>query len=146
MKGFSYKIVEVKEPKFTFEELKLMNIVYLENLEQLPNAMKQLGIVLENEADELFDYGFILSQIGPPSNPNWALYYESNSLYKVIDILDGVNFYDLFLVNMETGEEQLVFSKVHLLEDEMEERLSELIGIDLESKQQGIPVFSKYIQ
>ena len=97
-------------------------------------------------ADELFDYGFILSQIGPPSNPNWALYYESNSLYKVIDILDGVNFYDLFLVNMGTGEEQLVFSKVHLLEDEMEERLSELIGIDLESKQQGIPVFSKYIQ
>lgn len=142
-----YKAIPIEDVKFTPEEIKRMKIAYFNELSQLDGAMKYLGIELVDDDEmELYDYGYLLSQIGPLNEPTWVLYHKNNSLEKVLDIRDCMNFYNLVLEDNDTGKEDPVFQKVHLPPSRMEEALNYLINLDLKSKEGGCPVSSEYLQ
>lgn len=147
-----YKAVPINDATFTQNELRLLKVAYFEDISELEGAMEFLGIDNFDTDLHLIDCGYVLASIGPLSDLTWVLYHKDNSIEKVVDIRDGYNFYDLYLVDQETAHQEnpetseLVFSKIYLSPDNIEKEISKYVELDLETRTSNYPVFSEFIQ
>lgn len=135
----TYYAVPIENIEFSESELIRMGIVFLENLNSLPDGLAKLGVNNIDSNRELIDYGYTLAQIGALNNPYWVIYSKDLNFEFVSDVWNRKNFYTI-LKKTDDGNIPL-FDKVHLRENHLEDDMSYYINLDLSYQESPYPVY-----
>lgn len=131
------------DPEFSLNELNLLNIYFMSGLDKLNETIERAGIKVTN-ASQLADYGYVLSHVGKLGQSGFVIYPMNVNFGFVSDILNKKNFYSISKTT-ESGQ-KVIFEKVHLREQAIEEDLKYYIELDIQFEMGPYPVFSEYIQ
>lgn len=132
-----YLAIKLEEVHFEEFEYPLLGVIFIDDLEEIPETMKRFNIENFDDENSLEDYGYTLGRVGNKKEGKWVVHEIGLSFEYVLDLFYKENFYDIRITNKEQQYGELIFSKVYLSEDNFEEEL--MYYRDLYKKTQKAP-------
>lgn len=132
----------IEDLDFSDEELLRMGISFFDSYEEIIESLTQNEDSPLEEFEDLSEYKLTIGILGPMNNPKWVLYSMELNFELVKDVWNKENFYNITRQN--TDGVSLVYQKVHLRKNHIEEDMKKYIELD-QNKTREYPIFSDFV-